>query len=74
MALRVHNCTHVPAWLKPLHSIFVFAKRTHKHPTSLEAPLHHGLAQSVQLMWNTADTLQQENPQRELHHTETLLR
>lgn len=42
--------------------------------TSLEAPLQHCLAQSVLLMRSTADALQQEDPQRELRHTEMLLR
>ena len=40
----------------------------------LEIPLQQSLGQSVQLIQFTADALQQEDPHRELRHTEMLLR
>ena len=41
---------------------------------SLHADLPQALAQSVQLVHQVADALQQEDPQRELRHTQAMLR
>ena len=40
----------------------------------LEGPLQLAVGQSLQLVQSTASMLQQDNPQRELRHTEELLR
>ena len=42
--------------------------------SSLEVPLQQAFAQSLQLVQLTENALQQEDPARELRHTEMMLR